>query len=157
MQDLSCVNSAQPSARLFTGTFPKVHRLYLRVCRPYDAEAIATEAHAGNTSCEALERHTDCSDSYESSSDGVTHLVNGNGQNNQASVPMETIHEPIAVAEAKPAREERALDALALRRESVGAPPSAEPELTLQIRMTASSLIGIALMGRNPVPESTRA
>ena len=30
-------------------------------------------------------------------------------------------------------------------------------ELALQIRMTTSSLIGMALMERNPVPESTRA
>jgi len=38
----------------------------------------------------------------------------------------------------------------------VAASLSQERELALQIRMTASSLMGIALMERHPVPESPR-
>jgi len=66
---------------------------------------------------------------------------------------METIREAIAVAEPT-----------SVARERTDAPPSSVPnpphtrehDLALQIRMTASSLAGIALIQRDPDSESTR-
>ena len=66
---------------------------------------------------------------------------------------METIREAVAVAEPT-----------SVARERTDAPPSSVPDpphtheydLALQIRMTASSLAGIALIQRDPYSESTR-
>lgn len=64
---------------------------------------------------------------------------------------MDTIHESLAVAEVP--REERTLPQDPAPR--VPIPPSTqERDLALEIRMTASSLIGIALMDRERDPES---
>jgi hypothetical protein len=64
---------------------------------------------------------------------------------------METIRESIAIAE--PLQdEEHVLPTPAPRGPAAS---SREDELTLQIRLTASRLIGIALMGR-PDPEHSR-
>jgi hypothetical protein len=66
---------------------------------------------------------------------------------------METIRESIAIAE--PHHDELAF------RENPSAVPvpahrSRERELALHIRLTASSLVGIALIDRNPDPEPSR-
>jgi hypothetical protein len=67
---------------------------------------------------------------------------------------METIREATAVAEPPPVELARegspsfAVPALAAE--------SRERELALHIRMTALSLVGIALIGRDPDPEPSR-
>lgn len=69
---------------------------------------------------------------------------------------METIREAIAVAE--PPQEEATPRAGRPSPEpaKVPAPPQDEPGLGLEIRMRASSLAGIALMGGHPEFESSR-
>lgn len=66
---------------------------------------------------------------------------------------METIRESTAVA--TPPIEEHPQHVNGVTQDP--ARDAKQRELALQIRMTTSSLIGIALMERNPVPESTRA
>jgi hypothetical protein len=67
---------------------------------------------------------------------------------------METIREAVAVAEPMPMPDVRARTASPPS--SVPDPPSRERDLALEIRMTASSLAGIALIHRDPDSESTR-
>lgn len=64
---------------------------------------------------------------------------------------METIREAVAVAEPTLLIRDR-IDGPP----SVPNPPHQERDLALQIRMTASSLAGIALIQRDPDSESTR-
>jgi hypothetical protein len=69
-------------------------------------------------------------------------------------VQMETIHEAVAIAE--PHRDE----GMEPERRASPVPSetsqSRDGDLALQIRMTASSLAGIALMQRDPDPEPSR-
>jgi hypothetical protein len=67
---------------------------------------------------------------------------------------METIREAVAIAEPTPdmsARTDRSWSPV-----TGPAPTSNESDLGLRIRMTASSLAGIALIDRHPDSESTR-
>lgn len=68
---------------------------------------------------------------------------------------METIRESRAVA--TPTIEDDTPDVTGPTQDPARDATRSGPEIALQIRMTTSSLIGIALMQRNPVPESTRA
>lgn len=67
---------------------------------------------------------------------------------------METIHEAIAVAELAP--DDRPRPETPLSPVSDVTSRSRGHDLALQIRMTASSLAGIALMQRDPDPEPSR-
>jgi len=72
---------------------------------------------------------------------------------------METICEEVLIPDPAGSRG-TALESHPIGSQAVApasASPSQERELALQIRMTASSLMGIALMERHPVPESPRA